>query len=145
MSLPSCVFTLHWPHDHLLNSRFQLRNMMLRTPSTASEFSSWTPTCINRETQTEHLIQISTLIAGPIFRARKRSCGKVMFSQAFVCPHGGVWPTSPGRHRHPSRQIPSTPPPKAENPSPPPPEMATKAGGTHPTGMPPCYHNYLAI
>ena len=93
--------------------------------------------------------------------ARISSCGKVMFSQAYVknsvhrgrgvcpgrfaqevCPGGG----SRGRHPQTQRQTPpnpeadTTPDPEADTPraSPPPPEMTTEAGTTHPTGMYSC-------
>ena len=83
------------------------------------------------------------------------SCGKVMFSQASVCPQGEgvclwVWGCTPplgrhplGRHplgRHPPRQTPPRQmPPGQTLPPPPSPETATVADGTHPTGMHSCF------
>ena len=61
---------------------------------------------------------------------RNSSCGKVMFSQVFVCPQGrGIHPHEadpPGRHPipHPLGQTP--------------PKMATAADDMHPTGMHSC-------
>ena len=67
---------------------------------------------------------------------RKRSCGKVKFSQACVKNsvhrRGGVHP--PGRPPPPPEQTPPQAPP-------PPQETATAADGTHPTGMHSCSIN----
>ena len=56
----------------------------------------------------------------PIFTTRKRSCGKVMFSEAFVCPRGGSLSSGGSLHGDP-------------------PSYGGSAGGTHPTGMHFCY------
>ena len=76
-----------------------------------------------------------------IFTARKRSYGKVMFSQACVknSVHRGrckpPWADTPlGRHPVPPRQTPLLgrhPPPHHQT--------ATAADGTHPTGMHSCF------
>ena len=69
---------------------------------------------------------------------RKQSCRKVMFSQAYVknSVHGGDMYT-----RRADRQIPSPGQTSRHPPghtSPLPHQMATAAGGTHPTGMHTC-------
>ena len=69
---------------------------------------------------------------------RNSSCGKVMFSQASVCPQGGgVHPL--GRHPLPQADTPSH---QADTPlwpdTTPNHETATSADGTHPTGMHSC-------
>ena len=98
----------------------------------------------------------------PLVSVRKRSCRKVMFSQACVknSVHTGERCTPPGRQtpvlgKHPPvRQTPpgQTPPgqtaPLAGSPhgqtslqaDTPPPEMATATDSTHPTAMYSCYH-----
>ena len=58
--------------------------------------------------------------------------GKVMFSQVFVCPRGGVCGEGCGKH---------LPGPRARLS--PPVETATEAGGTHPTGMYSCFWKVL--
>ena len=66
----------------------------------------------------------------PLITVRKRSCGKVMFSQACVknsVHRGKVY--TPQQADTPSGQT----PPKADTTPPSP--MATAADGTHPTGM----------
>ena len=93
----------------------------------------------------------------PLVSVRKRSCGKVMFSQACVknSVRTGERCTPPGRQtpalgKHPPvRQTPpgqtaslaGSPPGKtslqADTPHP---EMATATDSTHPTGMYSCYH-----
>ena len=58
-----------------------------------------------------------------IITARKRSCGKVMFSQASAIHKGGGLPRRP-------RQTP-------------PPRHGQLAGGTQPTEMHTCFHKHL--
>ena len=60
--------------------------------------------------------------------------GKVIISQAFVCPQGGGMADTPPRQT-PSRADTRPPSPRLTAP---PTEMATEAGGTHPTGMHSC-------
>ena len=105
----------------------------------------------------DHLLHLFDSEECNNFYLRKRSCRKIMFLHPTVClSTGGVCvsqlPTPSRSHLHP-------PPPKSPTPSswkpptprgshlpppgshihpPPPPEMATEAGGTHPTGMHTC-------
>ena len=63
-----------------------------------------------------------------------------MFSQASVCPRAGEG-VHPPRQTAPG-QTPLGTPPRADTPqadTDTPPEMATAAGGTHPTGMHSCF------
>ena len=72
------------------------------------------------------LISTSSLYLVVLITGRKRSFGKVTFSQVFVCPQGrGVCP-SKLHWSHGNLHAP---------------EMAIKAGGTHPTGMHTCLVN----
>ena len=79
-----------------------------------------------------------------IFTVRKRSCGKVMFSQACVknsVHGGGVYPTMHlGRHRPPRPVHAGIHTPLGRHPpgAHPPPPTATATGGTHPTGIHSC-------
>ena len=79
---------------------------------------------IFRFIQCEHSLQIIT--------ARKRSCGKVMFSQVLVCPPFGA-----GGYDVTFCLFPCS------LPSPPPPVLTCsgvhRSGGTHPTGMHSCF------
>ena len=58
--------------------------------------------------------------------------GKVIFSQASVCPGGWGWVAD----THPRQTLPRQTLPK---------EIATEAGGTHPTGMHSCFFSKLSL
>ena len=73
-----------------------------------------------------------------IFNVRKRSCGKVMLSQACVknsVHRGRVCQTPPRADTHPPGQ--TTPPTPQKH-------TATAADGTHPTGIHSCLTHKLA-
>ena len=79
-----------------------------------------------------------------IFNARKRSCGKVMFSQVSVFPQGGgglpdrdppLTVTQPEQRPLSGQRYPlDTDPP-----------VQKQAGGTHPTGMHSCFSSVLLL
>ena len=76
-----------------------------------------------------------------IITVRKRSCGKVIFSQACVknSVHGGEEVYTPWQ----ADTLPGqTPTPLGRHPASP--EMATAADGMHPTGMHSCYKKFTA-